>query len=136
MNIIANEPNVSKEKAENVARQLGYLHNAFGYVIKDFVKILGSKFNDQPKEKVANRQTMGNQKSQSRMDIEAEIKPKKPVEARKRASQLMKSKDTAKKSKQTQRKEVSLSQPMETEKEHHFLETFAFGNENIEKNTD
>jgi hypothetical protein len=43
MNITIAE-HITQEHAEIVARQLGYLHNAFGIVVKDFIKIMGYKF--------------------------------------------------------------------------------------------
>ena len=35
---------INKETAEKVARQLGYIHNTFGVVVKDLIKILSFKF--------------------------------------------------------------------------------------------
>jgi hypothetical protein len=43
MNIRISE-DVSKEAAENVVRQIGYLHNAMGCVFKDLIKILAFRF--------------------------------------------------------------------------------------------
>jgi hypothetical protein len=45
MNIKITEE-ISKEAAENVVRQIGYLHNAMGHVFKDLVKILSFKFSN------------------------------------------------------------------------------------------
>lgn len=43
MNIKVHEE-ITKEAAENVVRQIGYLHNAMGFVFKDLIKILSYKF--------------------------------------------------------------------------------------------
>lgn len=43
MNIKVHE-DITKEAAENVVRQIGYLHNAMGFVFKDLIKILSYKF--------------------------------------------------------------------------------------------
>lgn len=47
MNITVNDM-ITKEHAEIVARQLGYMHNAFGVIVKDFIKILAIKFQEAP----------------------------------------------------------------------------------------
>jgi hypothetical protein len=38
----------SKKDAEEVARQLAYMHNAFGLIAKDLIKILSFKFPNEP----------------------------------------------------------------------------------------
>lgn len=45
MNIKIGEE-MSRESVENVARQIGYMHNAIGHVFKDLIKILSYKFPD------------------------------------------------------------------------------------------
>lgn len=39
-------PDVSKDTAEKVARQLGFMHNAFGLVAKDLIKIISLQFRE------------------------------------------------------------------------------------------
>lgn len=51
INVHINEA-ITKEHAEIVARQLGYMHNAFGVVVKDFIKILSFKFKEDHPKKV------------------------------------------------------------------------------------
>jgi len=51
INVHINE-HMTKEHAEIVARQLGYMHNAFGVVVKDFIKILSFKFKDDNANKI------------------------------------------------------------------------------------
>lgn len=46
MNIRITE-DVTREAAENVVRQIGYLHNAMGCVFKDLIKILAFRFPEQ-----------------------------------------------------------------------------------------
>lgn len=43
MNFDINE-HITRETAEKVARQLGFMHNAFGVIAKDLIKILSFKF--------------------------------------------------------------------------------------------
>lgn len=43
MNFEINE-HITRETAEKVARQLGFMHNAFGVIAKDLIKILSFKF--------------------------------------------------------------------------------------------
>lgn len=38
----------SKADAEEIARQLGFMHNAFGVVAKDLIKLLSIKFATEP----------------------------------------------------------------------------------------
>jgi hypothetical protein len=54
MNITVNDM-ITKEHAEIVARQLGYMHNAFGIIVKDFIKILAIKFQDGPQKEGIDR---------------------------------------------------------------------------------
>ena len=43
MNIKIHE-DITREAAENVVKQIGYMHNAIGHVFKDLTKILSYKF--------------------------------------------------------------------------------------------
>lgn len=43
MNIKVTE-DITRDAAENVVRQIGYLHNAVGLVFKDLIKILAVRF--------------------------------------------------------------------------------------------
>ena len=43
---------VTRETAENVVKQIGYLHNALGCVFKDLVKIVSFKFPQEGQERM------------------------------------------------------------------------------------
>jgi hypothetical protein len=37
-------PDITRANAEEIARQLGFLHNTFGIVVRDLIKILSFRF--------------------------------------------------------------------------------------------
>jgi hypothetical protein len=58
---------ITRANAEEIARQLGFLHNTFGIVARDLIKILSFKF---PQESIQIKENQynyeGNQKNKSR----------------------------------------------------------------------
>ena len=42
--------NITRDSTEKIARQLGFMHNAFGVVAKDLIKILSIRFKDEEQE--------------------------------------------------------------------------------------
>jgi hypothetical protein len=53
----------TKETAEKIARQLGFMHNAFGIVVKDMIKIMSCRFGgEQEKKEEPGRDASGRRK--------------------------------------------------------------------------
>ena len=45
------DPTTNKETAEKIARQLGFIHNTYGVIAKDLIKLLSFVYNDQTTSK-------------------------------------------------------------------------------------
>lgn len=41
------DEHTSKDTAEKIARQLGFMHNAFGVVAKDLIKVVALRFKEE-----------------------------------------------------------------------------------------